>query len=69
MRLVERWASDKDKQPHQMRLQPDAPLLTLEECAEALGMTYEQVKYLHASALQKIGAALSVYGYHKEIAR
>jgi len=28
-----------------------------------MSMTIEQAKYLHENALQKLGAALSAYGY------
>lgn len=66
MRIRDRTAHDRREREGEMRLQPHAPLLTLEECSELLGLTIEQVKYLHESALQKIGAALSAYGYHTE---
>jgi hypothetical protein len=66
MRIVERWNSCKRNRKEEMRFVPEAPLLTLEECAEALNLTYAQVEYLHKSALQKLGAALSAWGYHRE---
>lgn len=65
MRTVDMTASRLEREG-EMRLSPHMPLLTLEECSKILGLTHEQVKYLHASALQKLGAALSAYGYHRE---
>lgn len=66
MRIAERWNSDGRKREGEMWLVPHAPVRTLEECAVVMGMTVEQAKYLHETALQKIGAALAAYGYHKE---
>jgi hypothetical protein len=60
------YSPDNRKRDGEMRMQPAAPLYTLEECSGILGLTLEQVKYLHESALQKLGAALSAYGYHEE---
>lgn len=42
------------------------PLRTLAEVAEITGLTWEQVRYCEENALQKLKAALSAYGYHKE---
>lgn len=63
MRTVPRWVPAGREREGEMRLQPAAPIRTLEECAREMSMTIEQAKYLHENALQKLGAALSVYGY------
>lgn len=44
---------------------PSRPLLSLEECANVMGLTHEQAKYLHENAIIKIRAALVAYGYKK----
>jgi len=63
MRIVPRWVAASQKRDGEMRFQPAAPIRTLEECAREMSMTIEQAKYLHENALQKLGAALSAYGY------
>lgn len=65
MRIAERWNSDGRKREGEMWLVPHAPVRTLEECAREMNMTFEQAKYLHENALQKLRAALSAYGYHR----
>ena len=44
------------------------PITTLEECARIMGISTQQARYYHANALQKLRAALSAYGYHREMA-
>jgi hypothetical protein len=41
----------------------------MQECADAMGINEEQAYYIHANAIQKIAAALSAWGYHKEFAQ
>jgi DNA-directed RNA polymerase sigma subunit (sigma70/sigma32) len=43
------------------------PLLSLAQVAELTGLTFEQVRYCEEQAFDKIRAALSAYGYHKEM--
>jgi DNA-directed RNA polymerase sigma subunit (sigma70/sigma32) len=43
------------------------PLLSLAQVAELTGLTFEQVRYCEEQAFDKIRAALSAYGYHKEV--
>lgn len=66
MRIVERWNSDGRKRGGEMWLVPHAPVRTLQECADELGITLDQAWILHQNAIQKIGAALAAYGYNKE---
>jgi|LakMenEpi03Aug12_release.lakeMendotaPanAssembly.Ray.scaffolds.fasta_scaffold2964575_2 hypothetical protein len=66
MRTIPRYHRESRKRDGEMRFQPAAPIRTMEECASALGMTVEQVKHAHELALQKLRAALSAWGYHKE---
>lgn len=65
MRVFQRWATHRREREGEMRIQPAAPIRTLEECAREMGMTLEQAHYVHANALQKLRAALSAYGYHR----
>jgi DNA-directed RNA polymerase sigma subunit (sigma70/sigma32) len=65
MRVIPRVAGTDRKRDFEMRLQPAAPIRTLEECACEMSVTVEQAKYLHEQALQKLRAALSAWGYHK----
>jgi len=65
MRTIARWNSAREREG-EMRLQPAAPLRTMEECAQELGMSVEQVKHSHELAIQKLRAALSAWGYHWE---
>ena len=50
----------------EMRLRPAEPIRSIEECAEVMGLTVEQAQFHHTSAIQKLGEALSTFGYHKE---
>jgi len=42
------------------------PIRTFEQVAELTGMSYEQVRYCEECAFDKMRAALSAWGYHKE---
>ena len=66
VRTQPRWVNANRKRDGEMRFQPAAPIRTMEECASELGMTVEQVKHSHELALQKLRAALSAWGYHRE---
>jgi hypothetical protein len=63
MRTIPRWNAELRRREGERRLQPAAPVRTIEECARELGMTVKQVYHAHTSAIQKIRAALSAYGY------
>ena len=48
---------------------PHGPIRTMDEVADLLNLTFDQVRYIEACAFNKIRAALSAYGYHREIGR
>jgi DNA-directed RNA polymerase specialized sigma subunit len=41
----------------------------MEEVATLLNLTEEQVYHAHANAIKKLRAALTSFGYHKEVNR
>lgn len=45
---------------------PRAPLRDLRECANLMGITYNQAQYLERLAFTKLRAALAAYGYRSE---
>ena len=55
-----------DKRGHFPMLNARGPIRTLAEVSEMTGLTREQVRYIEGNAFDKIRAALSAYGYHKE---
>jgi predicted DNA-binding protein (UPF0251 family) len=69
IRLTDHTVRTKREHHGEMRLIPHAPLRTMQECADAMGINEEQAYYIHANAIQKIAAALSAWGYHKEFAQ
>lgn len=42
------------------------PIRTMEQVAQLTGLTFEQVRYCEETAFDKMRAALSAWGYHKE---
>lgn len=48
-------------------LRPNAPIRTLKEVGELLNLQPDQVKHIENMAIRKLRAALSAYGYKKEL--
>ena len=69
MRTVPRWTDRDRSKDHNPRVAPHEPILRMDEIAEHMHLTIEQVKHAHASALLKLRAALIAYGYNREINR
>ena len=59
--------ADDDRRGKYPLLNARGPLLSLSQVAELTGLTFEQVRYCEEQAFDKIRAALSAYGYHKEM--
>ena len=69
MKTVPRWTDRDRSKNYSPRVSPHDPILRMEEIAQHMQLTIEQVKHAHASALLKLRAALIAYGYHKETNR
>jgi len=67
VRIVEKY----DTRPNSEfgRFNTHGPIRTFEECAQILKITKSMAEYAELCAFQKIAAALSAFGYHKETTR
>jgi len=66
MRIVKTLPRKDDDRNDYPMLNTHRPLRSFPECARIMGLKEHQVKQLEYSAFNKIRAALSAYGYHKE---
>lgn len=69
MRLAITRERNDDRRNDFGKLNARNPIRTLSEVAEITGLTWEQVRYTEENAFDKIRAALSAWGYHKERTR
>ena len=67
VRIVEKY----DTRPNSEfgRFNTHGPIRTFEECAKVMQITKSAAEYAELCAFQKIAAALSAFGYHKETNR
>lgn len=66
MRVVKTLSRNDTHRNDFAMLNTHRPLRSFPECARIMGLKEHQVKQLEYSAFDKIRAALSAYGYHKE---
>lgn len=66
IRTISTRGKRDDKRGDWPMLNARGPLRSLAEVAELTGLTWEQVRYCEENAFDKLRAALSAWGYHKE---
>jgi len=67
MRTQENFSRHHARRNSHPILNHDGPLRTLPEVAAIMNLTTNQVQHLERRAFDKIRAALSAYGYNKEL--